>query len=164
MGVGGATPSGSGSGITFPATQSASTDANTLDDYEEGAWTPTISATSPGTLSVSYSVQVGWYTKIGRQITAGFYITFTLTKGTASGDILISSFPFTASYTGANDAQSGWLGFVSSAPFPVSVCGILQQANTAATYIGLVNGGTAGIASFASGTVYGVRGTYSFIV
>ena len=29
-----------GTGISFPATQSASSDANTLDDYEEGAWTP----------------------------------------------------------------------------------------------------------------------------
>ena len=42
IGVGGATPSTSGAGITFPATQSASTDANTLDDYEEGTFTPTV--------------------------------------------------------------------------------------------------------------------------
>jgi hypothetical protein len=42
IGVGDATPSASGSGISFPATQSASTNANTLDDYEEGTWTPTI--------------------------------------------------------------------------------------------------------------------------
>ena len=35
IGVGGATPAASGSGISFPATQSASSDANTLDDYEE---------------------------------------------------------------------------------------------------------------------------------
>ena len=40
IGVGGTTPSASGAGISFPATQSTSTDANTLDDYEEGTWTP----------------------------------------------------------------------------------------------------------------------------
>ncbi len=39
IGLGGTSPS-SGTGITFPATQSASSDANTLDDYEEGTWTP----------------------------------------------------------------------------------------------------------------------------
>ena len=39
FGVGTAVPS-SGAGIAFPATQSASSDANTLDDYEEGSWTP----------------------------------------------------------------------------------------------------------------------------
>ena len=32
--------------VAFPATQSASADANTLDDYEEGSWTPTVSATA----------------------------------------------------------------------------------------------------------------------
>ena len=42
IGVGGATPSTSGSGITFPATQSDSSNANTLDDYEEGTWTPNV--------------------------------------------------------------------------------------------------------------------------
>ncbi len=34
-----ALPLGSGQ-ITFPATQNPSADANTLDDYEEGTWTP----------------------------------------------------------------------------------------------------------------------------
>ena len=28
--------------LKFPATQSASADANTLDDYEEGSFTPTL--------------------------------------------------------------------------------------------------------------------------
>ena len=32
------------SSVAFPASQSASADANTLDDYEEGAFTPTIQA------------------------------------------------------------------------------------------------------------------------
>jgi hypothetical protein len=42
--------SASGSGISFPATQSASSDANTLDDYEEGTWTPTVNnMTTTGT-------------------------------------------------------------------------------------------------------------------
>jgi len=59
LAVGAATPSSSGSGITFPATQSASSNANTLDDYEEGTWTPTLGGTA------TYSVQSGRYTKIG---------------------------------------------------------------------------------------------------
>ena len=48
IGVGGATPTSNGSGITFPATQSASTNANTLDDYEEGTWTPVLTFATPG--------------------------------------------------------------------------------------------------------------------
>jgi hypothetical protein len=64
LGVGNATPSASGAGITFPATQSASTDANTLDDYEEGTWTPALSADG-GASGQAYIQQFGIYTKIG---------------------------------------------------------------------------------------------------
>ena len=51
IGVGAATPSTSGVGITFPATFSNSTNANTLDDYQEGSYTGTLTGctTSPTT-------------------------------------------------------------------------------------------------------------------
>jgi hypothetical protein len=64
IGVGNATPSASGSGITFPATQSASSDANTLDDYEEGTWTPTDA--SGASLSITFNNAK--YTKIGNLV------------------------------------------------------------------------------------------------
>lgn len=66
IGVGGATPSTSGAGITFPATQSASTDANTLDDYEEGTFTPTIGNFTLTSGTLGFAAR---YTKIGRQVT-----------------------------------------------------------------------------------------------
>ncbi len=82
-------------GITFPATQVAASDANTLDDYEEGTWTPTITFATAGDLSVAYSSQVGNYTKIGRQVTITFSITTsTFTHTTASGELRISGLPF----------------------------------------------------------------------
>ena len=64
VGVGGATPAASGAGITFPATASASSDANTLDDYEEGTWTP--SDASGASLSITFNNAS--YTKIGRLV------------------------------------------------------------------------------------------------
>src|SRR5215468_5683367 len=51
--------------ITFPASQNASAGANTLDDYEEGTWTPVLTAATAGNLSVAYSTQLATYTKIG---------------------------------------------------------------------------------------------------
>ena len=48
--------------IKFPAAQNASADANTLDDYEEGTWTPSIGGTA------TYTAQAGTYTKIGRLV------------------------------------------------------------------------------------------------
>lgn len=100
IGVGGATPSASGAGITFPATQSASSDANTLDDYEEGSFTPVIAgSSSAGT--ASYSQQIGRYTKIGNRVF--FQISIVWSSGTGTGNLRITSLPFTnASGTGFN--------------------------------------------------------------
>jgi hypothetical protein len=98
VGVGGATPSTSGAGITFPATQSASSNANTLDDYEEGTWTPTIIAAG-GSGSPTYSSNIGIYTKTGNVVVATAFIAFT--KNTLSGGVLQSGgFPFTTNAGG----------------------------------------------------------------
>jgi hypothetical protein len=87
IGVGGTTPSASGAGISFPATQSASTDANTLDDYEEGTWTPTAT-------NVTITSAVGTYTKIGRYVYLTFYGVW---PATANGNaVLIQGLPFTS--------------------------------------------------------------------
>jgi hypothetical protein len=90
MGVGGATPSGSGSGITFPATQSASSDANTLDDYEEGTWTPGVSSE---TGSITSYTSGGFYTKIGNVVNLQFHVILT-NIGTAANDMFLSGLPF----------------------------------------------------------------------
>ena len=77
------------SGITFPATAVAATDANTLDDYEEGTWTPVVT----GWTSVTYAVQDGKYIKIGKHLTAWFYIQFSGTS--AAANVQITGLPFT---------------------------------------------------------------------
>lgn len=87
--VGGATPSTSGAGITFPATQSASTNANTLDDYEEGTFTPAVDAfTVTGTTTLT-----GRYVKVGKMVS--ILITFENTGTIAYGvSANVGSFPF----------------------------------------------------------------------
>lgn len=86
-----------GGQIKFPATQVASSDANTLDDYEEGTWTPAISFATPGNQSIVYSTQQGNYTKIGRLVTLSFVLaTTTFTHTTAAGQLFFSTFPFAA--------------------------------------------------------------------
>jgi hypothetical protein len=88
IGVGGATPSANGSGISFPATQSASSDANTLDDYEEGTWTPSIGGTA------TYTSQEGKYTKIGNLVMISCQIAINLI-GTGS-TTTITGLPFSS--------------------------------------------------------------------
>ena len=89
-------------GIKFPATAVASADSNTLDDYEEGTWTPVLTA-STGAIT-SYAVNGGTYTKVGNTVTANASISITdngsaPTYGTA-GAYNITTLPFAAS---AND-------------------------------------------------------------
>ena len=93
MGVGGATPSTSGAGITFPTTQSASTSAKTLDDYEEGTWTPTDGSGA----SLSFTSVTGNYTKIGNKVTCWTRLTYPSTASTAGAQL--NGLPFTVSTT-----------------------------------------------------------------
>jgi len=111
----GASTSATGVGITFPATQSASTDANTLDDYEEGTWTPSVGGTA------TYAVQTGQYTKIGNFVKIKFHLNISV-LGTGNA-ARISGIPF-------NPAGSD----------PVIIGGVVTYINnlaTAALAIGL---------------------------
>lgn len=84
----GATQS-AGTGIAFPATQLASSDANTLDDYEEGTWTPNVGG------NATYSAQTGSYTKVGRLVTVT--LDFTISTIGTGNLYQIVNLPFTAS-------------------------------------------------------------------
>jgi hypothetical protein len=80
--------------------------ANTLDDYEEGTWTPTYgsSGTAP---TVSYAARLGSYTKIGNTVILGMYIA-TSSKSGGSGNLRITGIPFAqASGTGGYGSKAG---------------------------------------------------------
>lgn len=93
-----------GTGITFPTTQNASTNANTLDDYEEGTFTPTIAGSGSAMSSVTYVTQEGKYTKIGDTV----FITLRLQWSAASG--------------GTGDARVGGLPFSCPDGFTAFAC------------------------------------------
>jgi hypothetical protein len=97
-------PSDAG-GIQFLASQSASSDPNTLDDYEEGTWTPTVTAVGSNP-TVTYSANVGTYTKIGRMVMVQCYVETTVRTG-GSGEVRIAGLPFTALNASASFAGVG---------------------------------------------------------
>ena len=78
-----------GGRIQFPSTKIASADANCLDDYEEGTWTPAWLNFGTGT----YDVQQGKYTKIGRMVTVECYLAIA-SIGSATGNAVITGLPF----------------------------------------------------------------------
>ena len=75
-----------GGQITFPAVQVPSANVNTLDDYEEGSWTPSVGGTA------TYTFQNGFYIKIGRMVYITCSMQITLI-GTGSANT-VSGLPF----------------------------------------------------------------------
>jgi len=111
-----------GGQIKFPAVQVPSADANTLDDYEEGTWTPTLTFSTPGDLSVVYSTRTASYTKIGRSINVNFQIvTSTFTHTTAAGTVLITGLPFTSNAISRGSAGFQWSGITKSGYTDVAI-------------------------------------------
>jgi hypothetical protein len=81
--------------VAFPATQAASSDPNTFDDYEEGTSTPTVTASSGTFTSVAATL---WYRKLASLWLFAGAITIT-TVGTASGSMSMT-LPFTTTNVG----------------------------------------------------------------
>lgn len=103
--------------IAFPAAQNASAGANTLDDYEEGSWTPAITYATPGTFNANGGTYVGSYTKVGRMVTLwGVATTGAMTLGTASGFLQVTGLPFAAVNTANLNYYSGcsWSGITKA--------------------------------------------------
>ena len=88
----------SGTGISFPATQSAVSDANTLDDYEEGTWTPVMAGSSSNPTVNGLSNTQGYYVKIGKTVWLWWYLSRSSITG-GSGSLRITGLPFAASAT-----------------------------------------------------------------
>jgi hypothetical protein len=107
LSLSGGSTTATGTGIAFPATQSASTDANTLDDYEEGTWTPVIKFAG-NNVGMTFSNQTGTYVKIGRQVIVWYAILLTA-KGSSTGNAGVTGAPFAASSYGHGvlDLNSG---------------------------------------------------------
>lgn len=82
---------------------------NTLNEYEEqGTWTPVLDGQAVSPTSVTYSTQLGKFTRVGNLVWASFDVrTSAVTLGPASGALLVTGFPFTAGQIGANQGGVG---------------------------------------------------------
>ena len=74
-------------GIQFPATFSNKTNANTLDDYEEGTFTPTFA-------NITANTAEGRYSKVGRMVYAT--VIYDYNGGANYNEFLGQALPFTA--------------------------------------------------------------------
>lgn len=118
-------------GIGFPATQVASSDANTLDDYEEGTFTPTIVGTTLAGAG-TYTMQSGKYTKVGNVVSFTIYLTQTAHTGT--GSMRLAGLPFTAAGSNSHFAVS--IGYLQNCTLPADTIP-MAYVFAGATYIEL---------------------------
>lgn len=143
--------------IQFPSTQNPSADVNTLDDYEEGTWTPVLTFVTPGNLSVAYSVQVGSYTKIGRMVSVTFCITTSsFTHTSASGNLRITGLPFACrTATGLNfEGAIAWSGATKA-----GYTDYAAQISSGASEINIVTSGSGSVLQAADTTYFPTGGT-----
>jgi hypothetical protein len=86
----GGTTTANGVGVAFPATQVASSDANTLDDYEEGTWTPV----ATGLTEVGAVTYTATYTKIGRVVYINLKVSAATSTTSTANTTYFSGLPF----------------------------------------------------------------------
>lgn len=157
--------------LKFPLSQNASSDANTLDDYEEGTFTPTLTLSTPGDLAVVYgaSGRVGHYTKIGQLVTVHITIVATsVTHTTGSGNIQVTGLPFTSKNT-AGFASPGSCEFYfdfndTTRPYIATVVAQNTSIMTLTSSAPAVSPRTMTISDFTSGAGIQFRTTISYIV
>jgi hypothetical protein len=126
-------------GVTFPNPQVASANPKTLDDYNEGVWTPVLSGwTNVGAPSFSNCV----WTKIGRQVT----LTFNCIAGTSISATVststITGLPFAPTEFAAGSMMSGapaslgsvLVGTASGGTIYPNTSGVVNQIIITVTY------------------------------
>lgn len=126
-------------GIKFPAAQVASADANTLDDYEEVAWTPTLVSTGGGV--PTYNSQLGVAVKVGKFVSFNAQIILTALGTLAAGNMSIQGLPYAvgATYQGGL-FTSFWSGLTN--PF-CYIAGVGQPGTSRFDLTGAPSAGTA---------------------
>jgi hypothetical protein len=138
-----------GGQIKFPATQNASTNANTLDDYEEGTWTPNVNGASVG----SFTTKTGYYVKTGRQVTCWFVCDGGNTGGGGATQY-VTGLPF-AITTAINTSIMGQMGVNGPATRTLDLMAL--NANFGVAYVFTGGSQEHTVISFASGCfTYGI--------
>ena len=137
----------SGKGIDFSATADGGTGITELfDDYEAGAWTPTVNKTGSSP-SVSYTTRNGTYTKVGRLVTAFFdMVTSSVSGGT--GTCIISGLPYVVKNTMGGYSVINWrdCSLIPAGAANTQLKGYAEQ-NNSYIVIQLDNSGASGFAN-----------------
>jgi hypothetical protein len=91
-------------GVTLGTAVGTYAAANTLDDYEEGTWTPVYTSSGGSFTTMTMDVLDASYTKIGNTVVLRGYIrTDDVDNTGATGSVTITGLPFTAAASASVD-------------------------------------------------------------
>jgi hypothetical protein len=124
--------------IQFPATQSPSTDVHTLDDYEEGTWTPTLTF-GGASVGITYNQRVGAYIKIGKLVHVSARIILT-NKGSSTGTAGFTGLPFTCADNGNTTQYTMHCGYWASLAAAAIPGGYVVQNQTNIVMVSVASG------------------------
>lgn len=150
--VGGATPAASGAGITFPASQSASSDANTLDDYEEGTFQTTVTPSGTGSITLSTSSDLLAYTKIGQMVTVTGRLEVS-SYSLPTGSAVYIALPFAVANLAENSSGSATAIFYYNGATTSFQSALVNKTDTVLTVF-------LPVASMGAGSVYQIGISY----
>ncbi|MEL0016345.1 MAG: hypothetical protein VW715_14080 [Rhodospirillales bacterium] len=128
-------------GVTLGTAAGTYAASNTLDDYEEGTWTPSVSAGAISGTSLSYA---GTYTKIGRLVYIYFEVSSASSDVNIASYVSISGLPFTLTYPATGTAITEDIDVFDRQGFAVAIGTTLQISNagsssgTTSIFVGIV--------------------------
>jgi hypothetical protein len=152
-------------GITLGTAVGTYNAANTLDDYEEGTWTPALTFETAGDLSVVYAAErIGTYRKIGDLVIAQFSVQCTtFTHTTASGNLQMTGLPFASVRSSSDFSGVGLNSFQGITKANYTQIGATTLNGGSYIFFSICGSGQAGenvtAADTPSGTLKLLRGT-----
>lgn len=127
------------------------------------SWTPVVSFSTPGDLSVSYVTQSAFYCRVGNVVSAHFVLTCTPTFTTASGNLQISGLPFALAFPAIGECQ------FQASIWPVGTTSIMLQGVNGQQYFVIGVNGTAAATAYltttqcTSGAALNITGSITYL-
>lgn len=142
---------------------------STLSNYvSSGTFTPIFTFTTPGDISVVYSIHAGNYTRIGNVVNAQMQIVCTPTWTTASGQVSITGLPIATTSASGFELSSTFISFGFAYPAAATVLFLYAgpSATTMTMYGVTAVGGNpqVGVTQFVSGQSIQIHANFTYLV
>lgn len=111
--------------------------------YDEGNWTPTVSADITGG-TPTYTKQVGSYERVGRLVHCRFFLQLSAWSGSPSGNIMIGGLPVASANIADNYDGGSMVNYSGSIALGAGYAGMTIQISTNASVAYLIKTGASG--------------------